>query len=51
MTVRREGARSSPEVAHLVELEDAAKSAGKGKWGSSPTSVSFSVLLHLIYKG
>ncbi|XP_063698694.1 staphylococcal nuclease domain-containing protein 1 [Culicoides brevitarsis] len=31
VTVRRES--KSPEVAHLVELEDAAKDAGKGKWG------------------
>lgn len=32
-TVRREGVRNNPELARLIELEDAAKSAGKGKWG------------------
>lgn len=35
MTVRREGMRNSPEIARLIELEDAAKAAGKGKWGGS----------------
>lgn len=40
VTVRREGVRQTPEVTKLTELEDAAKSAGKGKWGSSPSSVS-----------
>lgn len=41
-TVRRDG--RAPEVARLVELEDAAKAAGKGKWGGNP-SVSSSLLL------
>jgi endonuclease YncB( thermonuclease family) len=40
VTVRREGVRQSPELTRLIELEDAAKSAGKGKWGFSPPSVS-----------
>ncbi|KAJ8938450.1 hypothetical protein NQ314_011486, partial [Rhamnusium bicolor] len=34
VTVRREGVRQTPELTRLVELEDAAKSAGKGKWGT-----------------
>ncbi|CAH1366960.1 unnamed protein product [Tenebrio molitor] len=38
VTVRREGVRQSPEGARLAELEDAAKAAGKGKWGTSPSS-------------
>jgi staphylococcal nuclease domain-containing protein 1 len=38
VSVRREGARASPEQARLIELEDAAKSAGKGKWGSASGS-------------
>lgn len=40
VTVRRENVRQTPELARLMELEDAAKAAGKGKWGSSPSSVS-----------
>ncbi|RZC41141.1 staphylococcal nuclease domain-containing protein 1, partial [Asbolus verrucosus] len=36
--VRREGVRQTPEGACLTELEDAAKAAGKGKWGSTPSS-------------
>lgn len=51
VTVRRESARNSPEVQRLVELEDAAKAAGKGKWGSSPPSVSVTWLLfYFLYK-
>lgn len=38
VTVRREGVRQTPEGTRLAELEDAAKAAGKGKWGSSPSS-------------
>nr|CAG4649952.1 EOG090X01F7 [Sida crystallina] len=38
VTVRQEGIRSSPELAHLVELETAAKSAGKGKWAAAGLS-------------
>lgn len=41
VTVRRENARNSPETQRLAELEDAAKAAGKGRWGSSAPSVSF----------
>lgn len=40
VTVRRENVRQTPELVRLIELEDAAKAAGKGKWGSSPSSVS-----------
>lgn len=36
MSVRREGNRTSPEVARFIELEDVAKAAGKGKWGANP---------------
>ncbi|XP_018333811.1 staphylococcal nuclease domain-containing protein 1 [Agrilus planipennis] len=35
VSVRREGVRQTPELAHLQELEDAAKAAGKGKWGGN----------------
>ncbi|XP_021917779.1 staphylococcal nuclease domain-containing protein 1 isoform X1 [Zootermopsis nevadensis] len=31
-SVRREGARSGPEQQRLIELEETAKAAGKGKW-------------------
>lgn len=34
VSVRREGVRPTPETTRLQELEDAAKSAGKGKWGN-----------------
>ncbi|XP_074027844.1 staphylococcal nuclease domain-containing protein 1 isoform X2 [Leptinotarsa decemlineata] len=40
VSVRRENVRQTPELARLIELEDAAKSAGKGKWGPNP-AVSF----------
>lgn len=40
VTVRRENVRQTPELVRLIELEDAAKASGKGKWGSSPSSVS-----------
>lgn len=40
VTVRREGVRQTPELTRLIELEDAAKAAGKGRWGTSPPSVS-----------
>lgn len=39
VSVRREGGKGVPEVQRLIELEDAARSANKGKWGGS-TSVS-----------
>ncbi|KAJ1524901.1 hypothetical protein ONE63_009761 [Megalurothrips usitatus] len=35
VAVRRDG--RAPEVARLIELEDAAKSANKGKWGGNPS--------------
>lgn len=39
LTVRRDGVRQqSEELQKLIEVEDAAKAAGKGKWGSSPES-------------
>ena len=34
-SVRQEGIRGSTEIAHLAELESAAKGDGKGKWASS----------------
>ena len=33
VNVRREGVRVTPELTRLQELEDAAKAAGKGRWG------------------
>lgn len=36
LSVRREGVRITEELQKLISLEDAARSAGKGKWGSSP---------------
>lgn len=38
-TVRREGIRQGPEQQRLIELEDAAKAAGKGKWASTGSQV------------
>ena len=38
LSVRRDARNPSPEQQKLIDLEDAAKAAGKGKWGSSPTS-------------
>jgi len=35
VTVRREGVRQVPELQRLIELEDAAKAAGKGKWAAT----------------
>lgn len=40
--------RPSPELARFVELEDAARAAGKGKWGTSPPSVSHCFLPNLL---
>ncbi|XP_060519354.1 staphylococcal nuclease domain-containing protein 1 [Cylas formicarius] len=37
-SVRREGVKPTPELTRLQQLEDAAKSAGKGKWGNNPSS-------------
>lgn len=45
-TVRRDG--RAPEVARLIELEDAAKAASKGKWGGNP-SVSSWILFLLFF--
>ncbi|XP_058457634.1 staphylococcal nuclease domain-containing protein 1 [Malaya genurostris] len=38
VSVRRDGVRQTPELARLIELEDAAKAARKGKWSDSPPS-------------
>lgn len=39
VSVRKDNARAaSPELQRLLDLEEAAKSAGKGKWSSSPSS-------------
>uniref|UniRef100_A0A1B0GKL7 Staphylococcal nuclease domain-containing protein 1 n=2 Tax=Lutzomyia longipalpis TaxID=7200 RepID=A0A1B0GKL7_LUTLO len=38
VTVRRESSHNSAEIAKLVELEDAAKAAGKGKWSNAQPS-------------
>ncbi|XP_012287333.1 staphylococcal nuclease domain-containing protein 1 [Orussus abietinus] len=39
VSVKRDGIRNpSPELIKLQELEDAAKTAGKGKWSNSPAS-------------
>ncbi|XP_037045449.1 staphylococcal nuclease domain-containing protein 1 [Bradysia coprophila] len=37
LSVRREGVRITEELQKLITLEDAARAAGKGKWGTSPT--------------
>jgi len=39
VTVRKDNSRTpSPELQRLIELEEAAKAAGKNKWGSAPPS-------------
>lgn len=38
VSVRREGVRQTPQLSRLIELEDAAKAARKGKWSDSPLS-------------
>lgn len=38
VSVRRENIKYTPELQRLIELEDAAKAAQKGKWSSSPLS-------------
>lgn len=39
VTVRKDNSRTpSPELQRLVDLEEAAKAAGKGKWGSAPAN-------------
>lgn len=35
LSVRREGVRNSAELSKLVDLEEAAKSGGKGRWSNS----------------
>ncbi|KAB0792451.1 hypothetical protein PPYR_14410 [Photinus pyralis] len=35
VTVRREGIKTTPEVTRLIELEDAARASGKGKWSGN----------------
>ncbi|XP_066992984.1 staphylococcal nuclease domain-containing protein 1 [Anabrus simplex] len=35
VSVRRDGVRPSPELTRLVELEEAARSQGKGKWSTT----------------
>lgn len=37
LSVRREGVRITEELQKLISLEDGARAAGKGRWGSSPT--------------
>ena len=39
VSVRREGVRQVPELQRLMELEDAAKAAGKGKWAATGSQV------------
>ena len=39
VSVRREGVRQVPELQRLIELEDAAKAAGKGKWAPTGSQV------------
>lgn len=39
VTVRKDNSRTpSPELQRLLDLEEAAKTAGKGKWGSAPAN-------------
>lgn len=45
VNVRREGVKTTPEITHLIELEDAARAAGKGKWGSGAASVRLPFVL------
>lgn len=49
VTVRREGVRQSPELTRLIELEDAAKSAGKGKWGPDSAVYFYLVIIQRFY--
>jgi staphylococcal nuclease domain-containing protein 1 len=37
VSVRREGVRITPDLQRLIDLEDAAKSSGKGRFGGSPS--------------
>lgn len=36
VSVRRENVRVTPELQRLIDLEEVAKTEGKGKWGGSP---------------
>jgi staphylococcal nuclease domain-containing protein 1 len=47
VSVRREGVRQGPEQQCLIDLEEAAKAAGKGKWAVTGSQVI--ELLTLIY--
>jgi len=38
-SVRREGVRQGPEQQRLIDLEEAAKAAGKGKWAATGSQV------------
>lgn len=44
VVVRREGNRNNPEIIRLCEIEEVAKAAGKGKWGSN-----LQVIFYFIY--
>jgi staphylococcal nuclease domain-containing protein 1 len=39
VSVRREGVRQGPEQQRLIELEEAAIAAGKGKWATRGSQV------------
>jgi staphylococcal nuclease domain-containing protein 1 len=39
VSVRHEGVRQGSEKQHLVELEETAKAAGKGKWADQGSQV------------
>lgn len=43
-SVRREGARSGPEQQRLIELEETAKAAGKGKWAVTGSQVILRII-------
>jgi staphylococcal nuclease domain-containing protein 1 len=45
VSVRREGVRQGPEQQHLVELEEAAKAAGKGKWAAQGSQVIVVIMI------
>lgn len=40
VSVRREGVRPGPEQQRLIDLEEAAKAAGKGKWAVTGSQVN-----------
>jgi staphylococcal nuclease domain-containing protein 1 len=45
VSVRREGVRQGPEQQRLIELEEAAKAAGKGKWAAKGSQVIELILI------